>query len=77
LSISKLEAKIQAELNLLADAESSKQAELNKGDADKVKDLINDLKDLKTKYTFKSKTNKKMLENVCLLIDKVLTFITK
>jgi small subunit ribosomal protein S16 len=72
-----LEAKIQAELNILADAESAKQAELNKGDADKVKDLINDLKDLKTKYTFKSKSNQNMLVNFCLLIDKVLTFITK
>ena len=52
-------------------------AELNKGDADKVKDLINDLIAIKTKYTFKSKSNQKMLENVCLLIDKVLAFITK
>ena len=72
-----LEAKIQAELNLLADAESAKQAELKKGDADKVKDLIKDLIAIKTKYTFKSKSNQKMLENVCLLIDKVLAFITK
>jgi hypothetical protein len=51
------------------------QSELNKGDADKVKDLINDLKNLKIKYVFKSEKNQKMYQNFSLLIDGVINFI--
>lgn len=51
------------------------QDELNKGDADKVKDLISDLKALKTKYVFKSKKNKKKYADTGTLIDKVVKHI--
>jgi hypothetical protein len=53
------------------------QAELNKGDSDKVKDLITDLESLKTKYQFKSEKNRKMYSDVSGLIDKVIVFINK
>jgi len=53
------------------------EAELNKGDAAKVKDLIADLESLKTKYSFKSAKNKKMYSDVNLLIDKVINHIHK
>jgi len=53
------------------------QTELNKGDADKVKDLINELKSLKEKYSFKSAKNKKKLDGVKTLIDKVIDYIEK
>jgi hypothetical protein len=32
---------------------------------------------LKTKYTFKSAKNKKMLADVTMLLDKLITFINK
>jgi hypothetical protein len=51
------------------------EAELKKGDSDKVKDLINDLEALKTKYSFESKKNKKMYNDVNLLIDKIVSHI--
>ena len=77
----KLEAEKLANQKALEDAEKAKeaslQAELSKGDSDKVKDLISDLTALKTKYNFKSKTNQKMFVSVCVLIDKVLTYINK
>lgn len=53
------------------------QAELNKGDSDKVKDLIIDLESLKTKYQFKSEKNRKMYSGVSELIDKVILFINR
>jgi hypothetical protein len=77
----KLEAEKLANEKALEDIQKAKeaslQAELSKGDADKVKDLISDLTALKTKYTFKSKTNQKMFVSVCGLIDKVLMFVIK
>lgn len=51
------------------------QAELNKGDAEKVKDLKNELQIIKSKYSFKSAKNKKMYSDVGGLIDKVVKFI--
>lgn len=78
-------AKLQAELKAKEEAEEKAkeaedariQAELNKGDFEKVKDLIADFEFLKTKYTFKSNKNKKMYENVCALIDKVVAHINE
>lgn len=72
-----LKAKQEAELKAKEAEEARLQAELNKGDADKVKDLIADLKALKTKYTFKSAKNKKMYADVSTLIDKVVNHIEK
>lgn len=60
-----------------ADEEKRLQDELNKGDEDKVKDLINDLELLKTKYTFKAVKTQKMYADVGLLIDKVTNHIKK
>src|SRR5690606_11671572 len=51
------------------------QSELNKGDSDKVNDLVNDLNNLKTKYVFKSKKNQKMYSDVSTLLDKVINHI--
>ena len=70
-----LKTKTDAEAKQKADAEARAEAELNKGDTDKVKDLITDLTALKTKYIFKSKKNKKMYENVGVLLEKITTFI--
>lgn len=72
-----LKAKQEAELKAKQEEEARIQAELNKGDADKVKDLIKDLESIKTKYSFKSAKNKKMYNGVGLLIDKVTNFINK
>lgn len=77
--------KIQRELEARAEAERKEreaekmrlEAELNKGDADKVKDLISDLVALKTKFSFKSAKNQKMYADVSLLIDKVINHIEK
>ena len=82
-------AKIEAEAKRLnderiakekaeAEAEKTKiETELNKGDAEKVKDLIKDFQELKEKYTFKSAKNKKMYSDVGGLIDKTTNFINK
>lgn len=72
-----LKAKAEAEAEAKKQAEAAKQAELNKGDAAKVKDLIADLESLKTKYTFKSAKNQKMYLNVCQLIDRVTNYINQ
>ncbi len=48
---------------------------LNRNDEEKVKDLINDLVQLKTKYEFKSKKNQQMYENVHARIDSVIELI--
>ncbi len=72
-----LKAKEEAELKAKRDEETRKQAELNKGDAAKVKDLISELEGLKTKYSFKSAKNNKMYSDVGLLIDKVVNHIKK
>jgi len=70
-----LKAKEAAELKAKEDEAANIQAELNKGDIAKVADLIKDLESLKVKYSFKSAKNKKMYNDVGLLIDKVVTHI--
>lgn len=72
-----LKAKQEAEQKAKEQEEANRQAELNKGDAAKVKDLIADLVSLKTKYTFKSAKYKKIYSGVCELIDKVNAYIQK
>lgn len=71
----KLKSKLDAEIKAKEDEEARIQSELNKGDSDKVKDLIIALDSLKNKYTFKSSKNKKMYKNVGELIDKVTNYI--
>lgn len=70
-----LKAKEEAETKAKADREARLQAELNKGDAEKVKDLIADLQGLKEKYSFKSQKNQKMYQDVKYLLDKIVTHI--
>lgn len=70
-----LKAKAEAEQKAKEAEEARIQAELSKGDADKVKDLISDLENIKTKYSFKSAKNKKMYNDVSVLIDKVIGHI--
>lgn len=75
----------EADLKAIADAqvkakqaqEDRLEAEANKGDEDKVKDLIRDLKLLGEKYTFKSAKNKKMYADVKGLLQKVADFAVK
>lgn len=79
LRIEKLEAEIEAkkeaERKEEAEREAKVQAELSKGDSDKINDLILDLQSLKEKYHFKSESNVKMIENVKILIDKTINYI--
>ncbi len=70
-----LKAKEDAERKVKEDEEERFQAELNKGDEAKIKDLIADLMLLKKKYSFKSDKNKKMYKDTGLLIDKIITHI--
>lgn len=72
-----LEAKAEADRKAKEEEEARIQNELSKGDADKVQDLITDLEALKLKYVFKSAKNKKMYEDVGVLIGKVVNFIKK
>lgn len=77
--------KLEAELKAKEEAERKKneeeaakiQAELMKGDAEKVNDLVKDLKALGIKYTFESEKNKKMYSGVCKLLSKVIAYIQK
>lgn len=72
-----LDAKLEAERKAKEEEERNIQKELNKGDEDKVKDLISDLEAIKTKYNFKSVKNKKMYVEVGYLIDKINSHISK
>ena len=72
-----LKAKEEEEYKKKLQEDADKQTELKKGDVDKVNDLIVDLGNLKTKYSFKSKKNIKMYADVSMLIDKVLNHISK
>lgn len=70
-----LKAKQEAEEKRLAQIEAEKQAELSKGDADKIKDLVKDLSDLKSKYTFSAEKNKNLYNSVNTLLDKIISYI--
>lgn len=67
----------KAEADRLAKIKADKETELNKGDEDKVNDLIEDLKTLQLKYTFKSEKNIEMQLSVNTLLNKVINFINK
>lgn len=75
----KLADELQAKKDEEAKKEKQKQeeiqTELSKGDAAKIKDLIQDLVDLKTKYVFKSAKNQAKYEGVVDLLVKVIAFI--
>lgn len=75
----KLEAELKAreEADRLAreEEEAKIQSELNKKDADKIKDLVSDISELKAKYSFSSAKNKKMYYTVGLMLDDVIKVI--
>ena len=71
----KIKADEEAKEKELAEIEAKKQSELQKGDADKLRDLISDLESLKEKYSFKSKRNIEKYNGTKLLIDKVVNYI--
>jgi hypothetical protein len=71
----KLDEKIKWEREVKEREWARVQAELQMGDSDKVSRLIEDLNSVKTKYTFESQSNKKMYQDVCLLIDKIIKHI--
>ena len=66
-----LNLKIKAEQKAESDRLSEIEAELKKDDYVKVKDLLNDLESLKTKYSFKLPDNQKMYSGVGVLLDKI------
>lgn len=78
------EAKEKAEAELKATKEAERlaaekqqaeiEAKLQQGDKANFDDLIKDLDNLKTKYTFKSKKNKVTYTSIGELIDKVITY---
>ena len=70
-----LRAKAEQERKVKEEAEAAIQAELSKGDIDKVADLLNDLEGLKTKYTSKSAKNKNMYAGVSELLERTKGYI--
>jgi hypothetical protein len=76
--------RIEAELKEKAEAERleaeriarEKEAELQKGDAEKFETLISDLTKLKIKYSFESELNKKKMKDTSILIDKIIKHIS-
>lgn len=75
LAEKKLKEKEEEEQRKSEAEEAKIEAELSKRDEDKVEDLIDDLEALKTKYSFKSATNKKMYKNVGKLLEKIILYI--
>lgn len=77
--------RVENELRLQKEAELAKQlaaeqlaeAEASKGDFEKFETLLNDLANLKSKYSFKSKRFQTKSENVNGLIDKIIDFAKK
>jgi len=59
----------------LKEEENRIQAELDKGDAEKVFDLILDLETLQSKYSFKSAKNKKMYKDVNNRLQTIINYI--
>jgi hypothetical protein len=72
-----LKSKEEAEQKAKEREEARLQSELNKGDSEKVIDLIDSLKVIKRQFTFKSESNIIMFKDVRSLLDKVILFIEK
>lgn len=70
-----LKAKEDAEAKRIADEAATKEAELAKGDAEKMESLQADIEALKTKYTFKSAKHRNIQKDINLLLDKVVNHI--
>jgi hypothetical protein len=73
-----LEQKKLAEEKLERERLEKIEANLKKGDSDKIKDLIHDLTDLKTKYTFNSKQYSHLYSqvqhNIQIIINNIKTY---
>jgi hypothetical protein len=67
-----LEKKRLAEEKARKEAEAKRQAELNKGDKEKVEDLIRDLRNIQSNYSFSSDANINMYENVKKEIESII-----
>lgn len=72
-----LDAKIQAEKEAERKEKERIEAELNKGDEQKIIDLLSDLDSIKSKYDFKSKKNKEILLMVSSRIDSIINDIKR
>lgn len=72
-----LEDKKKAEEEAELQRQAELEAELSKGDGDKMKSLIADLEALKEKYSFKSKKNKAIHASVNELLDKIVVYINQ
>ena len=46
-----------------------------KDDAEKIKDLISDVENLKTKYQFKSKSNQELFKDVRVRLNNIIQYI--
>lgn len=68
-----IKAKKKAEKERLAKQEAERQLQLAKDDNSKIKNLVNDLEAIKTKYTFKSKRNKERFDKVVISIDSLIS----
>lgn len=67
---------LEAALKLKAETEEARvQADLNKGDAAKVQDLITDLWALKTKYSFESEKNQEMYSRLSSFLDNAVNHV--
>ncbi len=75
--VSEIKAKEAAERTRVAKIEALKQADMQKGDAAKMKDFVSDLTNLKLKYEFKSVKMQNKYADAGLLIDKIINYIKK
>lgn len=71
-----LKAKQSAEARAKEEEEARIQAELKKGDAEKLIDLANDLRALKEKYTFQAKESITKYSQVKHLLDLALAYLS-
>lgn len=72
-----LDAKIQAEKEAERKEKERIEAELSKGDEQKIIDLLSDLDSIKSRYDFKSKKNKEILLMVSSRIDSIINDIKR
>jgi colicin import membrane protein len=70
-----LAEKKEAEKRAKAEEEARIQEKLTQGDAETIKDLKCALATIKTAFNFKSENNKAMMKDVCVLIDKTISFV--
>lgn len=71
-----LKAKKDAEEKAAADKAAAIEAELSKGDAEKMQTLIKELGELPFKYTFKSKNYQSVHKSIIELVEKTTTYAT-